>query len=116
MYKLVILIQAMDERQEFDVKWPDFLHQVEAMPGLVREASSRVVDFLYGEINYMQMHELYFNSYADLREAMTSPQGKMAGALLQQMTQGKMTLFIAEHKEDDLDNIRAHTSSDDRKK
>jgi hypothetical protein len=54
------------------------------------------------------MHELYFDSLQDLERAMASPQGREAGRLLQQMTSGRLTLFFADHKEDDLKNIRAY--------
>jgi hypothetical protein len=39
---------------------------------------------------------------------MSSPDGQAAGGLLQQMTGGRMSLFIADHKEDDLENIRRY--------
>jgi hypothetical protein len=37
--------------------------------------------------------------------AMASPQGRAAGKLLQAMTRGQLTLYLADHKEDDLENI-----------
>ena len=46
-------------------------------------------------------------------EAMTSNYGRRAGILLQQMTGGQMTLFIAEHKEDEITNIRKYHQSDE---
>ena len=105
MYKLVIMIELFDDQQAFESQWPEFLHLVEAMPGLRREATSHVERFLYGENAYAQMHELFFDSIPDAEWAMASPQGQAAGKLLQQMTRGRMLLFIAEHKEDDLSNI-----------
>ena len=108
MHKLVILIGPLDDRQDLDDFWPDFLHQAELMPGLQREATSHVESFLYGTGQYIQMHELFFDSLQEVQQAMASAPGKAAGALLQRMTQGKLSLFIADHKEDDLINIKKY--------
>jgi hypothetical protein len=47
---------------------------------------------------------------------MSSPEGRIAGELLQRMTNGRMSLFIVDHKEDDIGNIRGYqqNESDDR--
>jgi uncharacterized protein (TIGR02118 family) len=113
MHKLVILIGPLEDWSGFDQDWPGFLHQAEMMPGLMRESTGHVERMLYGESQYARMHELYFASLEDLHTAMSSPQGREAGSLLQRITQGKMTLFIADHKEDDLENIRKHKTVDD---
>jgi hypothetical protein len=105
MHKLVILIEPVENMQMFDDMWPEFLHQAEALPGLRREATSRVERFLFGKTAYIQVHELFFDTLAELENALVSTQGQSAGRLLQQMTGGKMALFFAEHKEDDLQNI-----------
>ena len=108
MHKLVILIGNLENRTELDKSWPEFLHQAELMPGLVSEATSQVEHFLYGTNQYIKMHELFFNSLKDLQIAMTSAPGQTAGALLQRMTNGQMSLFIADHKEDKISNIRKY--------
>jgi uncharacterized protein (TIGR02118 family) len=108
MHKLVIMIETLEDTQAFEAKWPEFLHLVEAMPGLRREASSHVEHFLFGKTPYMQMHELFFDTFAGMENALVSAAGQNAGRLLQEMTGGRMALFFAEHKEDDLDNIRKH--------
>lgn len=106
MHKLVILIEPLDDWQAFEKIWPQFLHQVEEMPGIRREASCRVERFLFGDTSYGQIHELYFDTVADAESAMASPHGRAAGTLLQKMTGGRMVLLIADHKEDDIENIR----------
>jgi uncharacterized protein (TIGR02118 family) len=106
MHKLIILFDMPEDWQAFDKTWPQFIHQVEEMPGLRREAFCRVESFLFGSCRVAQMHELFFDSLDDAQKAMVSPQGQAAGQLLQAMTSGRMTLFIAEHKEDDLSRIR----------
>jgi uncharacterized protein (TIGR02118 family) len=108
MHKLVILIEPLDDWQAFEAAWPEFLHQAEAMPGLRREATSRVDEFLYGANLCAQIHELYFDSLEAAQMAMASPEGRAAGRLLQKMTGGHVTLFFADHKEDNLENIRKY--------
>jgi len=106
MHKLVILIEPPDDWAAFDDSWPQFLHYAEGMPGLRREASSRVDAFLYGERTYALMHELFFESLEEAQQAMASPEGRQAGRVLQAMSRGRMALFFADHKEDDMENIK----------
>lgn len=108
MYKLVILVEPLENWDHFEERWPEFLHLVESLPGLRREATSRVDAFLYGGKPYVHMHELFFENRAEAETALSSPAGQAAGALLQQISQGKMTLFFADHREDDLANIQKH--------
>jgi uncharacterized protein (TIGR02118 family) len=111
MYKLVILVESLQDWDRFEARWPEFLHLVESLPGLRREATSRVDVFLYGEKPYVHMHELFFDNRAEAETALSSPDGQAAGALLQQMSGGKMMLFFADHREDDLANIQKHRRS-----
>jgi uncharacterized protein (TIGR02118 family) len=108
MHKLVILIETPEAQEDFDEAWPQFLHISERMPGLAREATSRVEQVLYGRCQPVLMHELFFDSFADLQQAMTSPEGRAAGEMLQKMTGGRLTLILADHKEDNLDHIRSY--------
>jgi hypothetical protein len=111
MYKLVILIESTSD-PAFEANWPQFLHLVESMPGLLREATSREVEILYGEMACTFIHELYFDSYLALQQGLASPQGQQAGRLLQMMTGGRMKLLCAKHQEDALENIRRYRSPD----
>ena len=104
MHKLVILIEDSEEWKAGEDFWPEFLHQVELMPGLRRETTSRVDRNLLGA-HYVLAHELYFDSLSQAEKAMASTNGRQAGGLLQKMTGGKLVLFFADHKEDDLENI-----------
>ncbi len=106
MFKLVILIEHPEDEAALDAAWPQFLHLAESMPGLRRETTSRVEQYLYGPGQVFLVHELYFDSLEAAQAAMASPPGRAAGRLLQIMTGGRMALFFAEHKEDDLENIR----------
>jgi len=106
MHKLVIWIEPLPDWERFEAEWPAFLRLVEALPGLRREATSRVEQFLYGAVACRWVHELFFDTLADAESALASAQGQAAGRRLQQLTGGRMTLFLAEHKEDNLANIR----------
>lgn len=108
MYKLVILIDTTVDTNNLEQHWPEFLHLSEAMPGLRRETTSRVDTHLTGTTTYQLMHELIFDTPEDARQAMASETGRSAGRILQLMTGGRVTLFFADHKEDDLENIRKY--------
>lgn len=116
MHKLVILIEQLDNETKFDEMWPEFLHISEQMPNLRKEATCRVESNLFGTYHPIMMHEIFFNSLDDLYQAMSSPEGRIAGELLQRMTDGRMTLFIADHKEDNIDNIRFYRQKEDNDK
>ncbi len=108
MHKLVIMIENLQDQEEFDTVWPEFLHLSESMPGLIKEATCRVDSNLYGGYQPVLLHELFFESADAIKHAMSSPEGQAAGGVLQRMTGGRMSLIIADHKEDDLENIRRY--------
>lgn len=105
MHKLVISIEQMDDMSAFDEAWPGFLRLAESMPGLRRETFSRVDEQLFGQTCPGLIFELYFDSPESARAAMASPAGREAGRLLQQITNGRISLFLADHKENIPGNI-----------
>jgi hypothetical protein len=107
VHKLVILIETSAD-PHFDQLWPQFLHRAESIPGLRREATSRVSQVLFGNLVCDLMHELFFDSRAALQQGLSSPEGQEAGRLLQGMTRGRMVLLMAEHTEDNLENIQRY--------
>jgi hypothetical protein len=109
MHKLVILILSTGN-PGFEDQWPQFLHAAERIPGLRRESTSRVSQVIYGDMRIQRVHELYFDSYPDLEAGLNSPEGQHTGQLLQQITSGRMILFLADHTEDDLERIRQYLS------
>jgi len=110
MYKLIILIEPPNDPSLFDETWPLFLREAERMPGLVKEATVRVDHTLFGNIQVYMIHELFFDNLADLQTSMGSPHGQTSGNLLQRITEGRMSLLVAEHREDDMANIRKYQS------
>jgi len=109
MHKLVILVDEMDSLPTFDELWPKFLSLAEQMPGLQREATSHVDRVVFGSSRCSLIHELFFDSLDALRQAMNSTPGLQAGQVLQKLTQGRLTLLITDHKEDELANIRKYS-------
>ena len=109
MHKLVILVESTST-PDFHVFWPRFLHAAEDIPGLRREATSRVSQILYGETQCALIHELYFDTLSALQAGLASESGREAGRLLQEMTAGRVMLLIADHSEDDMENIRKYKS------
>jgi uncharacterized protein (TIGR02118 family) len=107
MHKLIILVESTSA-PGFHNFWPRFLHAAENIPGLRREATGRISQVIYGEAEFALVHELYFDSLAALQSGLASSSGKEAGQLLQEMTGGKVKLLIADHSEDDLENIRKY--------
>ena len=106
MHKLVILLGRIAQTHKFQRRWPEFLEQAEALPGLQSEATTRVQEFLYGRRDIHIIHELFFESQQDLQDALDSPQGQAAGEILHQITAGQLNLLTAEHKEDTIEHLR----------
>jgi len=107
MHKLVILVENPENESAIEAFWPDFLHWAEKMPELRREVTSRVAHVLYGSYSCLMIHELYFDSPEAARLALASPEGIKAGETLQRITNGKITLYLADHLEDTLENIQS---------
>jgi len=108
MHKLIILIGPVAETLEFSEGWPEFLHHAEDMPGLVREATVRIQATLFGDKEIRMIHELFFDTQEALEFALTTSQGRLAGYLIQKITGGQMSLLTAEHKEDEIENLRKY--------
>ena len=111
MHKLIILVESTTT-PGFHNFWPRFLHAVEGVPGLRRESTSRISQVLYGDVQVALVHELYFDSLAVLQHGLASTAGQEAGRLLQEMTSGRVKLLIADHSEDELENIRKYRQED----
>jgi hypothetical protein len=111
MQKLIILLEST-ATPDFHVFWPRFLHAAESMPGLRREATSRVNQVLFGDWQCALIHELFFDSYPALQLGLASDAGKEAGRLLQEMTSGRVRLLISDHSEDNLDHIRKYRTQE----
>jgi len=116
MYKLVILIHPLDDWFAFEEGWPEFLAAAESMPGLIRETASRVDRLIYGQYDTALMHELMFEDMQALKAAFNSPEGQRTGQVLQRITDGRFSLLMAQHLEDELANLRKEMHAADGQK
>lgn len=107
MHKLIILIPGSDGLPE---NWHIFLRQAELLPGLRRESTSHILHQLYGDADHGIIHELFFDDLPALEKALGSEVGNRAAKTLHTITGGRVSLLVADHKEDDLENIRKFTS------
>ena len=107
MHKLIILIPGSDG---LPADWHVFLRQAEMLPELRREATSHVLTSLYGEADYSIIHELFFDDLPSLEKALGSDLGTRAAQTLHKITSGRVSLLVADHKEDELENIRKFTA------
>lgn len=108
MYKLIILIGPVADSPQFAEGWPEFLHHAEEMPGLLREATIRIQASLFGDRDIRMIHELFFENAEDIQTALASSHGQAAGQILQKITNGNISLMTAEHKEDQIENLRQY--------
>lgn len=106
MYKLIILIPPNVKETAIDEAWPEFIHHAEQMSGLVRESVTHARELIFGREIVSRIYEFYFQDKKTLHQGLTSPHGERAGQLLHEMTHSRATILIAEHKEDNFENIR----------
>jgi hypothetical protein len=108
MYKLMILIPSLDNLPEFEEHWPDFLHLVEQIPGLRQEATSHVQQVVFGRLDCAIVHELFFEDRQSLMDGLASPVGRQAAGTLHRITRKRAVLMLADHKQDNLENIQRY--------
>lgn len=100
MHTLLLLIPPSVDWQRFDQGWPDFLHQAEQMPGLIREGVFQVQNSLTGQEPFHRIYSFHFADHDDLITAMTSPPGKQASQIIHQITGGKAVILTGKTRED----------------
>ena len=103
MHKITIFFYPPLDGQEseFQQDWQKFMSLAEKMPKQRRETVSDVQKFVYGGQGhrYAKIHELYFDTRADLDAALNSDAGQATGEWLHKFTKRRFTLIISEHKE-----------------
>ncbi len=106
MYKLMILIEQPEDPETFEDLWPQFIQWADQIPGLVRIISSVVEYPIQERYPCMRVHELLFNTLEEAEAGLNSVHGTKAGKTLNLMTQGKVTLLMALHLEDEALNVQ----------
>lgn len=100
MFKLVVLYRKPEiPVAEFDAKYREHLALIARVPGLRRAEVSRFTEAPWGQPDYFQMAELYFDGKQALDTALHSPEMGTAGQQLRGFAKGLFTMYYAEVKE-----------------
>ncbi len=101
MHKLMILFRRSADTLDVETRWSnEFVMRAEAMPGLRRVSVSRVVGGPAGDVDLHMVHEFYFDDLSALQQALSSPEGQVAGKALMSFAAENVTLCFAEHMEE----------------
>lgn len=97
MVKLVALYRQPADPSAFDQHY-GAVHMplVERMPGLRRVEVAKITGAVGGDSPYYMLTEMYFDDSDALRAALRSPEGRAAGADLQQFAAGLVTMVYAQ--------------------
>ena len=102
MFKLVALFKRPLDPEAFEDRWVhEFVPLAERMPGIRRIAVSHTHGSPAGPTPYHLVHEFFFDSLDAARAAMASPEGQAAGHTLMSIAPDDVTLFFAEHMEEE---------------
>lgn len=107
MVKLIVLFRTGDTPPQLDERFNDFLMKFEVLPGLRRKAVNSVFGGPGGVMPYSVVVEGFFDDQQALRDALTSPMGIEAGALLLEFAGPDAVTLFADVQEEDEDIIRA---------
>jgi uncharacterized protein (TIGR02118 family) len=102
MHKLMLVFKRLGDTLALEERWSqEFVPLAEKMPGLRRIAIARIVERPDGLVDTHMVHELYFDDLESLRRAMVSDEGQAAGQALMSFASGRVTMYLAEHLEDE---------------
>jgi uncharacterized protein (TIGR02118 family) len=100
MFKLVVLYRKPEiSIAEFDVKYKEHLTLIDRVPGLRKAEVSRFVEAPWGQPEFFQIAELYFDDKKALDAALHSTEMGAAGQQLRSFAKGLFTMSYAEVKE-----------------
>jgi uncharacterized protein (TIGR02118 family) len=96
MYKLVVLYRKPEiPLAEFEAKYQEHMALIAAVPGLIRAEVARFEEAPWGQPDYFQLAELYFDDKKALDAALHSPQMNEAGKQLRTFAKGLFTMDYA---------------------
>jgi uncharacterized protein (TIGR02118 family) len=102
MHKLMLVFRRLGDTLKMEERWSqEFVPLAEKMPGLRRIAVSRIKERPDGLVDTHMIHELYFDDLPAARSAMVSAEGQAAGRALMSFASGRVSMYLAEHREDD---------------
>lgn len=99
MVKLVALYKKPQDPQDFDEKY--FNQHVPLMnkiPGLRRAEVSKITGGPAGESEYYMITELYFDNMEDLKQGMSSQEGKAAAKDIMSFARDILQMMFAEEE------------------
>ncbi|HWI65232.1 MAG TPA: EthD family reductase [Symbiobacteriaceae bacterium] len=100
MFKLVVLYRKPEiPVAEFDAKYKEHLELIAKVPGLRKAEVSRFTEAPWGQPDYFQIAELFFDNKQALHTALHSPEMGAAGQQLRSFAKGLFTMYYAEVKE-----------------
>jgi len=102
MHKLMLIFRRLGDTLKMEERWSqEFVPLAEKMPGLRRIAVSRIKERPDGLVDTHMIHELFFDDLQAARTAMVSAEGQAAGRALMSFASGRVSLYLAEHREDE---------------
>lgn len=102
MHKLMVIFRRLGDTLNMEERWSqEFVPLAEKMPGLRRIAVSRIIERPDGLVDTHMIHELYFDDLQAARAAMVSAEGQAAGRALMSFAAGRVSLYLADHREDE---------------
>lgn len=97
MFKLVVLYRKPEiPLDEFDARYKEHLALIARVPGLRKAEVSRFTEAPWGQPDYFQIAELYFDDKKALDAAIHSPEMGEAGKQLRSFAKGLFTMYYAE--------------------
>lgn len=96
MFKLVVLYRKPEiPIEEFDARYKEHLALIGRVPGLRKAEVSRFTEAPWGQPDYFQIAELYFDDKKALDAALHSPEMGEAGRQLRSFAKGLFTMYYA---------------------
>ncbi len=92
----MVCFRPLADAQAFETAYQDFLVAVERMPAYQRKQVVHVVASPLGQPPYARVLELYYADRDTLEDAMRTPQGQAAGALLARFGAGGVDILFGE--------------------
>ena len=96
MVKFLIIFYQPDDLAAFETRYNASLALIERMPNITRRQVVNVLGGPTGESRYYRFLEVYFDDEAKMREALTSPEGQVAGAAVGKFPQGSFEMAFAD--------------------
>ncbi|HYG60788.1 MAG TPA: EthD family reductase [Symbiobacteriaceae bacterium] len=100
MFKLVVLYRKPEiPVAEFETRYREHMAMIGQVPGLRKAEVARFTEAPWGQPDYYQIAELFFDNKQALDAALHSPQMGEAAKQLRTFAKGLFTMYYAEVKD-----------------